>query len=157
MVPGAAVADSDVEQVELRVVGHRIPHGAAAAKLPPLAVPGLGGALERGAFESILRVAGNSIETPQHLAVGSVVCGNVAAHTHLAAAIADDHFACDHARRAGDGVALGCIGGLHRPDLFATGTIERDQSSIECAHEHAIAPRSDTTIDDVAAGIDGLR
>ena len=34
--PRRAVARSDVEQVELRVVGHRVPGGAAAADLPPV-------------------------------------------------------------------------------------------------------------------------
>ena len=42
VVPGRAVADADVEQVELGVVGDGVPDGAAAAGLPPLAVDQVG-------------------------------------------------------------------------------------------------------------------
>ena len=53
LIPRRAVAGADVEQVELRVVRHRIPDRAAAAELPPFAVPGLRGLLR----ESALRTA----------------------------------------------------------------------------------------------------
>src|SRR5208337_5115203 len=39
--PGCAVTGANVELIELWIIGDRVPHRAAAAKLPPLATPGL--------------------------------------------------------------------------------------------------------------------
>ena len=67
LVPRRAVADADVEQVELRVVGHRVPHRAAAADLPPLAArPGRRRPLQRGRFKGLRRIARHGVEAPFH-------------------------------------------------------------------------------------------
>src|SRR4029453_6947658 len=97
MVPGTAVADADIQDVELRVVRHRIPDGAAAAVLPPLAVPRLRRALQQRVLEAVLRIAGHGIEAPEHLAGNRVVRRDVTAHAHLTAAVADDDLALDDA------------------------------------------------------------
>ena len=83
LVPGRAVADADIEQVELRIVGHRIPDRAAAAEPPPLAVPGLGRAAQMLALEAVRRVAGDGVEAPELVAVGRVIGGDVAAHADI--------------------------------------------------------------------------
>ena len=151
LVPRRAVAGADVEQVELRVVGHRVPDRAAAAELPPLAVPGLRGLLENRRFERLRRIAGHGVEAPQHLAGLRVVGGDVAAHAELGAAVADDHLALDDARRAGDRVCLRLIDGHHRPHFLAGLGVERDQPAVERADETACLRRSDAAVDDVAA------
>ena len=43
--PFDAVADAEVDEIQIRVVGDRVPRRAAAAELPPLAAPGLRGHL----------------------------------------------------------------------------------------------------------------
>jgi hypothetical protein len=119
-------------------------------------MPGLSCTLERCGFETILWIAGHCVEAPEHLAVRGVVRRDIAAHAHFAAAVADDHFAGDDARCAGDGVAFGWIGGLHRPRRLAGHAIERDQTTIERADEDPIAPGRDAAIDHVATGVDGF-
>jgi hypothetical protein len=119
-------------------------------------VPGFRRALERRRFETILGIAGHGMETPQHLAVRGVIGGDIATHAHFAAAVADDDFPGDDARCTGDGVTLGGIRGLHRPGRLAGRAIERDQTTIERAYKHALAPGRDSAIHDVAAGIDRL-
>ncbi len=156
MVPGTAVADAEIEDVELRIVGHRIPHGAAAAVLPPLAGPRLRGALHQRVLEAVLRIAGHCVETPEHLAGDRVIRGYVTAHAHLAAAVADDDLALDDARCAGDRVTLLRVGRLHRPQRLAAPHVESDQPAVERADEDAATPGRDAAIHDVATGIDRL-
>ena len=102
--PGGAVADADVEQVELGIEGHRVPGGAAAADSPPLPGPGLGRHLELGMLERLGRVPGDGVEAPDLLAASRVVGGDVATDSVLGAAVADDDLSLDHAGSAGDGV-----------------------------------------------------
>jgi hypothetical protein len=72
-IPRRAVAGADVEQVEIRIVGHRIPDGPAAAELPPFAFPGLGRHLERRVLERLRRIARHRVEAPDLLARFRVV------------------------------------------------------------------------------------
>ncbi len=151
LIPRRAVAGADVQQIELRVVRHRIPDRAAAAELPPFAVPGLRGLREDRRFERLRRIAGHGVEAPQHLAGLRVVRGDVAAHAELGAAVADDDFALDDARRAGDGVCLRLIDGHHGPHFVAGRGVERDETAVERAEEQLAFVRSDAAIDGVAA------
>jgi hypothetical protein len=105
LVPGRTIAHADIKQVKLRIIGHGIPHGATAALLPPFALPGGLGRLEVR-FGVLARRIGHRIEPPQLLAGIGVICGQEAAHAHFRAAVADQHHAVDHARRAGDGIGL---------------------------------------------------
>src|SRR6478672_11803812 len=67
-IPRRAVADTDVKQVEVGVVGHRVPDGSAAAERPPLTRPGLCCFLELRLLERFRRIARHGIETPGLLA-----------------------------------------------------------------------------------------
>ena len=40
LVPGTSIAHPDIQQIELGVIRHRVPHGPAAAARPPVALPG---------------------------------------------------------------------------------------------------------------------
>ncbi|MEA3220967.1 MAG: hypothetical protein OZX49_02082 [Immundisolibacter sp.] len=155
-VPRRAVADADVQQVELRVVGHRIPHRAAATALvPPLAgrVPGLGGHFHIRRLEALGRVAGHGPEAPHHLAGGGVVGGHVAAHAVLGAAVADDDLVLDDARRAGDGVRLAAVDGQGFPHQPAGGGVECNQPAVDGADVDASLPYRRAAVHDVAAGV----
>ena len=155
MVPRRAVADADIKQIELGIVRHRVPDGAAAAERPPLAAPRGGGHLHRGVLEAVGRIAGHGIEAPCELAGVGVVGRDVAAHAELGAAVADQHLAFDDARRAGDRVRLRAVDGVDVPELLSRGRIERDQPAVERADEDLAFPQRDAAIDDVAASVDG--
>ncbi len=150
-VPGRTVADPDVQQVEFRVVGHGIPHGSAAAELPPLAGPGLRRHLQDRVFKRLRGIAGHGVETPRHFAGRRIVGRNVAAHAELGAAVADDHFALDHARGAGDAVGTALGYGADLPGYAAVGSVERDQSPVQRADEDLALPGGHAAIDRIAA------
>src|SRR5690606_13032090 len=83
LVPWRAVADSDVEEVEIGIVGHGIPYGSAPAELPPFARPGLCSALEVSALERFRGIAGHGVEPPDQIACVWIVGGHIAAHAHF--------------------------------------------------------------------------
>ncbi len=151
--PGRAVAGADIQRVEIRVVGHRVPDRAAAAADPPLAVPGLRCSLEFGILEAVLRVPWHGVEAPRQLARCSIVGGKIAAHAVLAAAVADQHLAFHDARRAGDGVRLGAIDGVHLPAPAAGARVEADESPVERREVDRSLPDGDSTVDRIAAGV----
>jgi len=152
LIPGTAVADADVEEIQLGIVGNRIPHGAAAAALPPFAGPGGRGLLEDRILERLRRVSRHSVEAPGELAGLGVVGGDVATHAELRAAVADDHPALDDARRARDRVALTLVDSDDRPFRPARLRVDRDQAPIERAEIESAVPERGAPIDDVAAG-----
>ena len=84
---GAAIARADVDEIRLRVVDDRVPDGAAAAELPPFAVPRLRGHRHGFALEAVGGIAGHGEEAPRELARLGVVGGDVAAHAELCAAV----------------------------------------------------------------------
>ena len=153
-VPGRAVADPDVQEIEFRVVRHGVPDSAAAANHPPLtAPPGLGGPLEGVIFETVGRIARHRVKAPGHLAVIQVVGADITAHTVLAAAIADEQLVLDDARRAGNGVGPLGVGGLHLPTHRAIRRIQADQATVEGTKIQAPLVIGDTAINDVAAAV----
>ena len=113
-VPGPGIAGAVVHQIQLRIVRHPAP-GGAAAQLPLLAFPGGGAGIladrlaqmgrGRGIDQGLI-VGPGRIATPHHLAVVDVVGGDVALDAELAARDADQHLVADHHRRAGPGLAL---------------------------------------------------
>ena len=152
-VPGRAVADADVEQVEFRVVDDRVPDRAAAASRPPLAGPGLGGHPHRLVLESVRRVARHGVEAPRPLAGLRVVGVDVAADAVLGAAVADDDLALRDPRRAGDRVHR-VLGHGHRgPDLFARLGVDGDQAAVERGGDHLAAVERRSAVHGVAAGL----
>ena len=152
-VPGRAVTDADVEQVQLGIEGHGIPDSAAAADFPPLAAPpGAGGHFHGAVLEAVRRVAGHGVEAPGLSAGRRVVSADVAAHAVFGAAVADDDLVFDDARRAGDGVRAFAIGGLHLPDQLAGTRVKRNQPAIQRAGVDAAFPGRDAAIDHVTAG-----
>ena len=72
------------------------------------------------------------------------------------ATIADDDFAFDHTRCAGDCVGFAGICGLHRPDFPARGAIECNQAPVEGPKKHLVTPEGHSAIDDIATGITPL-
>nr|GFD50950.1 hypothetical protein [Tanacetum cinerariifolium] len=103
-VPRRSVAHADVQQIEFRVVGHGVPDGTAAALLDELvAKPGFAGDLHGLVFRRQFRITRHGKEPPVLLAGVRIVSGDVTAHPVFGAAVADDHLALHHARRASDG------------------------------------------------------
>ncbi|KAI3488620.1 hypothetical protein L1887_47391 [Cichorium endivia] len=155
-VPRRAVAGADVQQIQLRVVGHAVPYGTAAAELPVLvALPGLGRCGQFGVLVGLGRVARHRVEAPGHLAGLGIVGGEEAAHAVLGAAVADDHLALHHPRRAGDAVGLARGGGLLAPDLAAGLGVQGDQATVQGADVDLAVPQGDAAVDRVAAGVAG--
>src|SRR5690606_29319609 len=96
-----AVTSGEVDQAQLRVVDDGIPGVAATAHRPPLAGPGLGSHFHRGVGGFAVRhagFAGHDEEAPGLFTRFRVVGADVAARTHVAAAVADHHQAAGHAR-----------------------------------------------------------
>ena len=148
-----AIARAHIDQLELRVIGNRIPGRAAAAQLPPLARPGLGRHRHGGVLEAFRRVAGHGIKLPQLLARVRVIGGDKAAHAQVCAAIADHDLVAEHPRCAGDRVRPCLVEGLHAP-VGRTGLrIERDQPAIERGDEDTVLPERQAPRHRLAAGV----
>src|SRR5690606_18472844 len=62
---GRAVAGADEDKVELGIVRDRVPRGAAAAELPPLAAPRLRSHPHRFVLEAVRGITGHEIKLPQ--------------------------------------------------------------------------------------------
>src|SRR5437660_6511677 len=157
VVPRPAVADADVEQIEIGIVSHRMPDRAATAVTPPLAVPGLRDHLDGLALEAVLRVAGHRVEAPGHRAGLGVIGRDVPAHAEVGASVADDHLALHDSGRAADGVVLRLVDGQRLPHLLARLRIERDQPAVEGADVDLARPDGDAAVDHVAASLGAVR
>ena len=155
LIPRRAVARANVKQIEFRIVSQRIPNRAAAAQLPPFARPGFGGFVHRGFHRRrnrFFRIAGHGMKAPRQLAGCRVIRRNVTAHSVFAAAVSDDDFAFDDARRAGNGVLLGLVNGHDFPRGFARCGVQRCQSSIQRADINFPFVNGYAAINCVAAG-----
>src|SRR5580692_2208112 len=153
-VPRSPVAGPDVEQVELGVVDDGVPDGAACAELPPFAAPAFCSLFECRAFERFCGIARNGVEAPRELARFGVVSGDVTAHAHLCAAVADENFAFDDPWSSCDRVAIFVIDGKSFPDGFSRGGVESDEAAIERADVKFSAPGGYAAVDYVAAGVE---
>src|ERR1700719_2529633 len=104
LIPFDSVGGTEVEHVELRIIGDATPDRAATTLVPPFAGPSLGSFSHGRVFESFRRIAGYRVEAPYQLAGDGVVSRYVSTHTVLGAAVSDDYFVVEHARRRCDGV-----------------------------------------------------
>src|SRR5262249_43196846 len=133
--PRNAVAGTEHHGVGLRVEDDAVPDGAAAAGLPPFAVPGLRGHTHHfigGLFVGTVgRVARYRPEAPQFLARLGIERGEEAARIELATAFTDVHDAIADARRTGDGIGDVRIGDPLLPHLLAGLRIHGDHAAIE--------------------------
>src|SRR5690606_14975697 len=127
--------------------GERVPGGAAATVLPPLAVPGLGGhghdAVGGLAVRALGGIARDGVEAPDLLAARRVVVRHEAAHARVRAAAADPDLAVVDARRAGNGIGILAIEGLHAPDLLAGLGVHRNETPVECTDVDLPLPGGD--------------
>jgi len=154
-VPGSAVADAEIDEIEIGVVGDGVPDGAASAEFPPLAGPGFCGFFENGRLKWLGRIARHGVEAPGHFSGVGIVGGDVAAHAVFRSAIADQDFALHDAGCASNRVAVIAIDGKGFPGGLAGGGIEGHEAAIERGDENFAAPNGNAAIDDVATGIDG--
>src|SRR5688572_32198874 len=93
--PRLRVAGADVDEFGVRVVGHAVPHRAAAASCPPVRVPGGRSFFQRRALERLRWIARNGVEAPGATAGQRVVGVEKSARRTVAAADADDHLPLD--------------------------------------------------------------
>ncbi len=109
-VPRRAVVRSEVQQVELGVVSHRVPDGSAPAHLPGSRIPrrtrfALQHLVGRRAI-GLARLARHRVEAPDLLAGLGLIGADEAARLVLRPGAADDDFALHDTRRARDRVRL---------------------------------------------------
>ncbi len=154
-VPRGAVADAEVDEVEVGIVGDGIPNSAAASQLARLPGPRLCSFFENGRFVGLRRIAGDGVEAPGHFSSCGVIGGDVTAHAEFRATVADQNFAFDDARRSGDGVGIFRIDRESFPDRFSGGGLERHKAAVQGTNENFSLPNSNAAIDDVTAGVDG--
>ncbi len=101
-------------------------------------------------LEPLLRIPRRGEEPPGQLAGVGVKGGDEATYAEIGAAVADDHLALHHPRRAGDGVVGLAVGGVGLPDLAAAG-VEGEQTAVQRADEHLALPEGHAAIDRLAA------
>ena len=116
------VAGRDEDEVQLRVVGDRLPCHAAAVRRHLRVRPGF-----RARLALLLR---HGVEAPLHLAAFGVHGLDVAGDVEIVAADADDHVILDHRRRGRRVVETIDVADLLLPALGAVLHVERDQVAI---------------------------
>ena len=163
LIPGRAVAGTDIEAIEFRVVGDAVPNRAATPVLPPFALPGLGDHFLGSVFEAIGGIAGHRVEAPNLFASGRIVGRDIAAQgPPLGATIADQDLVVERARCTVDEVGLLDIDGQRAPNLLAGLGIDADQAAIGGCHIHLALPIGDAAVrvphdaQPVAGGLDHL-
>jgi hypothetical protein len=163
-VPRRAVSGTDVDEVQLRVVGDPVPHRPPAAVLPPLSRPRLGGHRHRLVLEAVRRVAGHGVPAPDLLPAGRVVGGHVAAdRPELRPAVPDDHLVLEDPRGAGDHEREVRVHGHSAPQLGSGAGVDRDQAPVGRRLVDGALPESDPAAvvpqhaHTVAGGLDHLR
>src|SRR3546814_5793094 len=128
---------------EFGVIGDGVPPGAAAAVLPPFARP----ALRSNALRLVVVDAGlarHRPESPELLAGLGVIRRHIAAdRSHIRAAMADDHLAVEHPRRARDEPNIVLAHRHLRPERLAGLCVDRDQTPVLRASVDLAVPPGD--------------
>src|SRR5262249_2986649 len=119
LVPRRAISRSDVEKVEISVVGERIPGSAPASIRPPLPVPGLCGPFHRFGLEGLRWVARHCVKSPGLLPRLRVVGCNASPDPQLRASVSHYDLSLDHSGRAGNRIGLVLIDSVDLPDTLA--------------------------------------
>src|SRR5262249_28012432 len=65
LVPFKAIADAEIDEIELGIVRYGVPHPPPPARLPPLATPGLGGIGHGLVLEWFGGVTRHGVEAPR--------------------------------------------------------------------------------------------
>ncbi len=112
VIPRRAVADADEDGIVFGIISETVPDRATPAMFPPLACPGLGSHGLRFILEPVSRIARHGVEAPELRPRVRVIGRDIAAQVgRVGPAMADDHLACEDARRAADEAI---IAGRHR-------------------------------------------
>ena len=139
------IAGRDVDQIEVGIVGDRLP-GHAAAVLHRLFVrPGLGAGLAH-----LLR---HDVPAPLHLAGLRIVRLEVAGHVEVVAADAGDDVVLDDHRRHRAVVELVEIADLLAPALLAVLDVQRHEMAVGRLEVQRVAEHRDAAVADVDAAL----
>ena len=111
MVPRVAVANAQIELIQLRIIYNRVPHRPAAAAFTPVTLFGLAApsagccrlqdVVARGIVGFARRVW-RRVETPRLLAGGCIIRGDIATCPKFSATEADDDLVLHDAGNAGN-------------------------------------------------------
>ncbi len=155
-VPRFGIGGPEIDQVGDRVIGDRIPHRAAAAKLPELARPGLGRGFQVLALLRLRGIARHGVEAPAFVPGFGIEGGQIAAGEIFGTGRTDQDHALRHPRRPGDRHVRSFGDGQLVPGHLAGLLIECDQPPVERADIDLVAIERDAAVDRVAAHIDQL-
>src|SRR5690606_11095784 len=117
--PRRSVAGADVDEAQLGIVGHVVPHRPPAAALPPFAGPGRGGHAHGLVLEAVGRIARHGMPAPREFTGLGIAGRDIAAYAELRAAVADQDLAPEHELRTGDRVVLRIVDRELRPHRLA--------------------------------------
>src|SRR3546814_3657869 len=111
---------------------------------PPLARPGGRRHLHGLLFKTLGGVGGHRPEPPELLAGLRVIGGHIAAcRAAVSAAMTDNDFFAEHARRAADEAIVPFFEGHYAPQLPPAFRVERDQAAVLRARVDLAAPPGD--------------
>ena len=98
-IPWRPVPHTDVDKIQLRVIGHGVPDGSTAAVFPPGAVPGAGSHFHGGILEPVSRVPGYRVKAPGQFARVLVVGRHITPDSELGAGVPDKDVFSGNTRR----------------------------------------------------------
>src|SRR5690606_23115910 len=127
-VPGGTIADTDVDEVGLRIIGDGVPYRTAATQEPPLAIPGFGSPAHGFVLEAVGRVARHGVEAPGQLTTLGIIGAEIASYAELGTGVADQDLALHHAWCTGNRIPLVLVNGHRRPDLPARIRVHGNQA-----------------------------
>src|SRR5690606_36885827 len=140
---GRTVTRAYQQQFGHRVINDGIPYCGTAAGSPPLAVPRRGGHFQLLVFEPICGNCVLRLSYPAAIAVVHFVGSDEAAHTELGTVLPHEYFAFGHTRCTSDRIRLIRRRGLHGPDLFSSGGIQRNKPVVDGANKYFAFPHGD--------------
>ena len=152
-IPRRAITDTDVQEIDIGIVGEGIPGGTATAHRPPLPRPGFCGSSHRLGLETVCGIAGHGVRFPGLLTGLGIVRRHESTNPELGATIANDDFAFDDARRSRDGKGRRPIDCVDLPYLFPAFPVDGDQVAVKCGHIDLVVPKRRPPIGHITACI----